>query len=143
MKKLLLVAMSALMLVSFAACKKSVEPKDMMNEFARIALENDNDCKVAAEKLGAYIDANGEAWATWMAGEIKAAAQKGEDYEKLIDKFMTPSDDLKAKLDASKCYTDDAMDSVSEKLGKVVMAKVLPVVAELEAAKAVKEDTKE
>ena len=135
MKKWILVPVVAGMLVSFSGCKKNVEPKDVMGEVIQIALDNGDDCTKAAEKAGAFFDENASAWSDYVVAEVKAVIAKGEDPESVMDKLMSPPADLLEKYKSAKCAEDPAMASVKDKIDKVVLEKLAPVLAEYEKAK--------
>lgn len=136
MKKQMIIGLSALMLLGFVGCKKAEEPQAevaevqklapeaMMDEFAKIAIENEEDCAKAAEKLTAFLDTNSKEWLDYLNTQVKAAVEKGEKPDDVIDKVMSPSKELKEKFDAFKCAKDAAMMGVTEKLTSTIIEKL-------------------
>lgn len=136
MKKQMMIGLSALMLLGFVGCKKAEEPpaevpevqklapEAMMDEYAKIAIENENDCAKAAEKLTEFLNTNTNEWLDYLNTQVKAAVEKGEKPDEVIDKVMSPSKDLKDKYDVFKCAKDEAMNAVTEKLASTIIEKL-------------------
>ena len=137
MKKQIIIGLSALMLLGFVGCKKAEEqpaeapavqklaPEAMLDEFAKIAIENDDDCAKAAESLTAFLDANGNELVDYLSAQVKAAVEKGEKPDAVIEKVMSPSKELADKIEASKCAKDEAMKVVSDKMASTIIEKLI------------------
>ena len=141
MKKQIIIGLSALMLLGLVGCKKAEEqpetpvvqklaPEAMLDEFAKIAIENDGDCAKAAENLTAFLDANGKEMVDYLSAQVKAAVEKGENPDTVIEKVMSPTKELADKIEASKCAKDEAMKVVSDKMTSTIVVKLIETAKE-------------
>ena len=115
MKKQIVVGLSVLMLLGLVGCKKSASPKaiesgNIMDEIAQIAIDNEDDCEKAKEKMTAFFNSHRDVWGNYIKDKAKAMAGNHKGTMDMLQMFMTPpSEDLAKKLDNCKCNKNEEL----------------------------------
>ena len=115
MKKQIVVGLSVLMLLGLVGCKKSASPKaiesgNIMDEIAQIAIDNEDDCEKAKEKMTAFFNSHRDVWGNYIKDKAKSMAGNNKGTMDMLQMFMTPpSDDLAKKLDNCKCNKNEEL----------------------------------
>ena len=99
MKKLLIIASAAAMLVSFGACQKKVDPKDTLKELISVMSAANGDCDKAAKDVTAFFAANKDSIIAYAKDQVKAGKSEKDIFpstkedekklEELMDKCMS------------------------------------------------------